>query len=83
MKQLVLLNIEGCILRAIKRDDQLYELYGEVKFCIGVLSCEEIHEFIEGKTAILDGSGKTWNYSEYPQSMKPSLERIVSFMDPQ
>jgi hypothetical protein len=79
MNHLELLNDDRCILRAEKRADLCYGIYNE-KNCIGVLTSEELQEFFHGKTIILDGSGNTWNYLEYPDSMKPSSDKILEFI---
>jgi hypothetical protein len=79
MNQLELLRDSGCILRAIKREDNCYGIYNK-KNCIGVLTTDEFDSFLQGKTCILDDLGAVWNYSEYPETMKPIASKVYKFM---
>lgn len=79
MKNIELLNSEGCILKA-ERIDDCYLIKDQWKNKIAILSEKQMQEFVHGELEIKDSRNKNFRYSEFPGSMKPDLKTLDEFI---
>lgn len=79
LPKMVLLNSEGNILTAYKKDgeflimDEFYEI-------VDMLTPEEIFKFTRGDLDVENSKNKWFNYMEFPGSMKPNLKELDEFI---
>ena len=79
LPKMVLLNSEGNILTAYKKDgeflimDEFYEI-------VDMLTPEEIFKFTRGDLEIKDSTDREFNYMVFPGSMKPNLKELDEFI---
>ncbi len=79
LPKMVLLNSEGNILTAYKKDgeflimDEFYEI-------VDMLTSEEIFKFTRGNLEIKDLTDREFNYMVLPGSMKPNLKELDEFI---
>ena len=77
IKKIELLNSEGPILRAIKRDFD-FEIIDQHNVLIDILTKTEIQEFIHGDRVIVDSKDKKFIY-KCPESFFPGSFRVYFF----
>jgi hypothetical protein len=78
-KSIELLNSEGCILKAFKTQEG-FMMLDEHRELIGILSDKQIFKYTRGDLDLIDSEGRNLNYSQYPGSMKPNLEKLDEFI---
>jgi len=86
-----LLNSEGMILMAIKttmtehtgngiKSQPGFKIKDRLNKTVGLLTEKQIFDFTRGKITIADSTGKVWDYSKEPGSMKPDLKTLDEFI---
>jgi hypothetical protein len=81
-KKLELLNSEGAILTAFKRDFR-YEIVDQYGKTVANLNRFQLLQFLEGEDVIKDSIGRGWIYTSADEGMKPSKAKIESFIEPE
>jgi hypothetical protein len=81
MKKLGLINYEGDCLKAVKEDDmiKIIDQYGKTT---NTLTEQQFLLFINGSLEIVDSKGKVWNYTKESEEAKPTLRKVVDFLEP-
>lgn len=76
-----LLNSEGCILKATKTGAGKFLITDQFKDLVRIISPEEMKAFVHSGYCIVDTrDGKVWDYSKFPGSMKPDLQKLDEFI---
>lgn len=78
-KKIELLNSEGPILTAIKKNS-MYEIVDQWEKTVAVLDEKTIRDFTRGDFEIIDSEGRSWIYSKWPGTMKPDLKKLDEFI---
>jgi hypothetical protein len=81
-KKLELLNSEGAILTAFKKDFR-YEIIDQYGKTVANWNRFQLLQFLEGEDGIKDSIGRVWLYSSSDEGMKPSKSKIESFIEPE
>ena len=79
--KLELLNSEGSILTLYRVNDGVFTLVDRWGTAIALFSKKDVLRFINGEGDVVDSKGNSWNYPEQSQCMKPSMERILEFLN--
>jgi hypothetical protein len=77
--ELVLLNFEGPVLKAVKAEKGCL-IIDEYGVTLTQLSYDKLLSFFRSELSIMDSRGRIWKYSEQSDDAKPSAERIEAFL---
>lgn len=80
IKSLELLNFEGPVLKSYRAGEHFVITDQWNKLC-GILSSEEMLDFINGKDTISDTSGKKWLYTKEDEGAKPDVDKLLNFLN--
>jgi hypothetical protein len=76
-----LLNSESCILTATKTGAGKFLITDQFKDLVSIISSEEMKDFVHSGHCIVNTQdGKVWDYSKFPDSMKPDLQKLNEFI---
>jgi hypothetical protein len=81
MKSIDLLNSRGPILRAIKYNSDRFDIIDRYNYLVDILDAEEIKAFIHGKKVIIDSKNKAFDFTLYPEAMKPDIKVLNKFIE--
>lgn len=76
---IALLNSEGDILVAYKTPGD-YMIMDQWGICVDILTQKDFTAFIDGTYDITDSKNKIWNYVKSHKNMKPSAEKLETFL---
>lgn len=79
LSKMVLLNSEGNILTAYKKDGDFLIMDEYYEFA-DTLSSDDIFKFTRGGRTITNTKGEEFNYTIFPDSMKPDLKELDEFI---
>jgi hypothetical protein len=83
-EEIELLNSEGTIFKLRKKRDidppLAFMLYDRKGVGCGVYTKREILEVLEGKSLLIDSTGKAWDYPSQSEDMKPQHGRLEKFI---
>jgi hypothetical protein len=80
-KRLGLLNFEGDVLSITKEHHGAIHVYDQWSHVVMVCTREELDEWLDGKWAWTDSSGKIWNYTTEHEDARTPIEKIHHFLD--
>jgi hypothetical protein len=78
-KELVLLNFEGPVLKAVKTESG-FLIIDEYGTQLTVLTYDKLMLFFRSVLSIMDSKDRIWKYSEHTDDAKPSVETIEAFL---
>lgn len=80
IKSLELLNFEGPVLKSYRAGEHFVITDQWNKLC-GILTSDEILDFINGKEPIIDSSGKKWVFTKESEESRPDTEKLLKFLN--
>lgn len=83
-EEIDLLNSEGAIFKLRKKSDieppLTFMLYDRKGIRCGVYTKRDLLDVLEGKSSLVDSTGKEWNYPSEPAGMKPNPDKLQKFI---
>lgn len=79
-KDLGLINYEGWVLKLCKADNGDFVVYDQWDSIVDILDLKELCAFLEGKTNLMDSSGKSWNWLREHKEARTSLFAILKYI---
>lgn len=79
MKTLPLINSEGNILTAKKRDN-LYYIIDEYDAALAIFNQQALKLFIQGSITLFDSRKREWNFQNVSPGMRTTEDKLTEFI---
>ena len=79
-KQIGLLNFEGDVLKLKKASDNEFVIYDQWDSIVEVMTFDELSDFFDGETTLIDSESNKWNWDEQHKNAKVSFKKLFNYL---
>lgn len=75
-----ILNFEGDVLKLKKASDNEFVIYDQWDSIVEVMTFDELSDFFDGETTLIDSEGNKWNWAEQHKNAKISFKKLFNYL---
>ena len=75
-----LLNFEGDVLKLKKASDNEFVIYDQWDSIVEVMTFDELSDFFDGETTLIDSESNKWNRAEQHHNAKVRFKKLFNYL---